>query len=114
MNKHPKFVVGFLCIVLIFLCTAGCGGKKEMNVSTSSLGAAFASADPVLKDLAEKAEAAIKSKDYPSAFSQLSELSHKGTFTADQQKAVDDALHAVAQLMPPKPPSGPGIAAPAR
>jgi hypothetical protein len=60
--------------VLLFACALALGAvgcSKEVNVDTAALSSAFASAPPEIKEMVDKAVAAINANDYKNAISLL-------------------------------------------
>jgi hypothetical protein len=60
--------------VLLFACALALGAvgcSKEENVDTAALSSAFASAPPEIKEMVDKAVAAINANDYRTAISLL-------------------------------------------
>lgn len=70
---------------------AGCGGTKP-TVDTAPLETNFKSAESALQASANKAVAAIKAQDYPSAVAELNKLVANAKLTPAQQQAVKDTL----------------------
>lgn len=83
-----KKYIGMLCIVLVAsVALIGCGGSASSRVESS-----FASAEPSLKDSAQKAVDAVKAGNYAAAGAQLQALAGNAKLTPDQQQAVKDLI----------------------
>jgi outer membrane protein assembly factor BamD (BamD/ComL family) len=84
MNK----TLGILSIVLITSAALiGCGGSPASRVESS-----FASAEPSLKDSAQKAVEAVKAGNYAGAAAQLQALAGNAKLTPAQQQAIKDLI----------------------
>jgi len=84
MNK----AIGILSIVLIASAALiGCGGSPASKVESS-----FASAEPSLKESAQKAVDAVKAGNYAGAAAQLQALAGNAKLTPDQQQAIKDLI----------------------
>lgn len=94
--------------LLLALIGAGCGHKNDVQAGAKAVDSAFASASPELKEMVAKGKSQLKAGDYPGAFQEFFKLSHNAQLTPEQRQAVMDALHSIAQKVPPR---DPGVAA---
>lgn len=84
MNK----TIGILSIVLIASAAMiGCGGSPASKVESS-----FASAEPSLKESAQKAVDAVKAGNYAGAAAQLQALAGNAKLTPAQQQAIQELV----------------------
>lgn len=83
-----KKYIGMLCIVLVAsVAMIGCGGSPASKVESS-----FASAEPSLKEGAQKAVEAVKAGNYAGAAAQLQTLAANAKLTPEQQAAIKDLI----------------------
>ncbi|MCX6901107.1 MAG: hypothetical protein NT105_20730 [Verrucomicrobia bacterium] len=83
-----KKYIGMLCIVMVASAAMiGCGGSPASKVESS-----FASAEPSLKESAQKAVDAVKAGNYAGASAQLQMLATNTKLTPDQQQAIKDLI----------------------
>lgn len=81
-------VIGILSIVLIAsVAMIGCGGSPASKVESS-----FASAEPSLKESAQKAVDAAKAGNYAGAAAELQSLAANAKLTPEQQQAIKDLI----------------------
>ncbi|MFA6562668.1 MAG: hypothetical protein WCV00_12230 [Verrucomicrobiia bacterium] len=79
-----KKYIGMLCIVLVASAAMiGCGGSPASKVESS-----FASAEPGLKESAQKAVDAVKAGNYAGAAAELQVLAANTKLTPEQQQAI--------------------------
>lgn len=84
MNK----TIEILSIVLIASAALiGCGGSPASKVESS-----FASAEPSLKESAQKAVDAVKAGNYAGAAAQLQALAGNAKLTPAQQQAIQELI----------------------
>jgi len=83
-----KKYIGMLCIVLVASAAMiGCGGSPASKVESS-----FASAEPSLKESAQKAVDAVKAGNYAGAAAELQALAANTKLTPEQQQAIKDLI----------------------
>ncbi len=88
--KVPNGV--FVALAAIGLSLAGCSKQSGPSVDTAPLQQNFKSAAPFARSSANKAAAAAKAGDYPSAIAQLQALAGNAKLTPAQQAAVKDVM----------------------
>jgi outer membrane protein assembly factor BamD (BamD/ComL family) len=83
-----KKYIGMLCIVIVAsVAMIGCGGSPASKVESS-----FASAEPSLKESAQKAVDAVKAGNYAGAAAQLQALAGNAKLTPAQQQAIQELI----------------------
>ncbi len=90
--------------LLLALISAGCGHKNDVQAGEQAIDSAFASAKPELKEMVAKGKSLLKAADYTGAFQEFHQLSTNAQLTPEQRQAVRDALHSIAQKVPPRDP----------
>lgn len=88
-----KLTVALSIIVAAAIGMIGCGKSASSRVESS-----FASAEPAVKESANKAVAAVKAGNFGEAAGQLQALASKAN-TPEQQQAVKDLLTEVGEKL---------------
>ena len=97
-----KLTTSFLTVAVAFaLVLLGCKKDEAGNVSidTAALEKAFATADPALKDSANKAVDAVKKADFNGALSELKALAANVKLSDEQKKIVNDFVAQVQKAL---------------
>jgi len=110
--RLPVTNVSNLLTLVICLLLCACSKGPGSKVDSDSLSQAFQSADTATKETVAKIAAEMKAKDNSAAFSDLLKLSARADLPTEQKRAVDKALHDLAQVIPPKAVMAPGMPAP--
>jgi hypothetical protein len=90
-------------VLAVGIVSGGCGNKASSKVDVKSFEAAFSTAKPKVKAVADKGMSAIKSADYRGGFAELATLLKNEELSAEQKEALQTMLHQLSQLVPPRP-----------
>ena len=103
-EKRPfmksSLTIPFLLLALV-LCPAGC--TKKENTAGSYLQKSFAAADPAVRDIVEKASAALQRSNYTEAVVMMYQLAEGHQISATEKKAIGMVLAEINQGLAANP-----------